>query len=187
MNNLEEKIFEDRKLARELYYQVVLENKTAIKYKILNQESFDNIKKRRDLNIKDSIYPMTIEYRREYKGYKIDVASCFGFTFYMVNILKPENQWKENDKYIIGELKPSAIYPSIYNKPFGMEHCDLLRVQEYIKFNLQEMEKLDCADFEIENDENWPCYFFHKNTDEIICVSKGMEKTNMELKSIEKN
>ena len=186
MNKLEEKIFENRKLAKELYYQSVLEKETPIIYRILNQESFDNIKKRRNLNIKDDKYPTDLEYRRTYKGYKIDISSCFGFLFYMINIEKPKERWKKNDRFIVGELKPYANYPAIYNKPFGAEYYDLIRFQEYIKFNLEQMEKLDCSDFIIEKDENWPCYFFKKGTDEIICMSKKIEDKNLKLENIQK-
>lgn len=186
MNKIEEAIFKDREAAKLLYTNVVLGNKTAIKYKILDQASFDAIKKQRNEQIKDNKYPSAIEYTREYKGYKIDVMSCFGFNFYMINILKPEDRWKENDRYLIGQLTPEATYPSIYNKPFGIEYRDLIRTQEYIKFNLIESEKLDCADFEIEVNKNWPCYFFNKDSDEIICMSKEMEDKNTTLEKVEK-
>lgn len=168
MNKLQEKIYEDKNLARELYYQSILEQETAILYKPIDQESFDNIIKRRNFGVKDNKYPNRIEYKREYKGYKIDITSCFGFTQYMINILRPDGQ------YIIGELSPPG-FPSIYNRPFGMEYYDLIRAQEYIKFNLIELEKLDCKDFQIEKDDNWPCYFFNHKTGDLICMSKKME------------
>jgi len=169
MTKLEQTLFESRKAAKELYASVCIDQDMPIKYTPLDETTFNQIK--------DNFQTIT-EYKREYKGYQCEVLSHYGFRHYLLNILRPDGMW------LNGEFVPRVIKPELYNRVFGIGYEDLIYAQNYMRFNLENVEKIDCGDFIVEQNENWPCYYFQEAENSVICMTAKFRDKNLSITKV---
>ena len=164
-----------RECANAIYQQVAIKNKTAILYNPLTEEKFNKIneilKPKKGLEI--------IEYRREFKGFKFDVAYWWGFNDYAINYSLP------NGKVFHKKFSSCTVKPVLYDKPFGMEFSDFLQAQSGMKYILEE-KHINTKEFIIEENENWPHYYMNKEENRLICAPHSLVLSNMTLKDIKK-